>query len=91
MSTEYRVALVTGSARRVGKVIALALAGRGMHILVHYHQSESEAVETLSDIGRLGVQAEAAQADLGDPTAIEQLFDHLKSRFGRLDVGLVPH
>lgn len=86
MSTEYKVALVTGGARRVGKVIALALAGRGMQIMVHYHQSEAEAVETVAEIGRLGVEAEAVQADLGDPAAIEQLFDSLKSRFGRLDV-----
>lgn len=81
-----KVALVTGSAHRVGKVIALALAERGMHVMVHYHQSQAEAAKTVEEINNLGVEADAVQADLGDPAAIERLFDNLKSRFGRLDV-----
>jgi pteridine reductase len=86
MSPTHQAALVTGAARRVGKVIALALAGRGMHVMVHYHRSESEAIETAEAVASLGVEAETIQADLGDPAAIERLFDRLKSRFGRLDV-----
>jgi NAD(P)-dependent dehydrogenase (short-subunit alcohol dehydrogenase family) len=46
-----RVALVTGSARRVGRAIALELAKRGAHILVHYHSSGEDIVrDTLLEI-----------------------------------------
>ncbi len=33
---EGKVALVTGAARRIGRVVALALAERGWDIAVHY-------------------------------------------------------
>ena len=36
-----RVALVTGSARRVGREVLLALADRGADVAVHYHTSEA--------------------------------------------------
>ncbi|MGD7413186.1 SDR family oxidoreductase, partial [Ralstonia pseudosolanacearum] len=38
-----RIALVTGAARRVGRVIALALARQGWDVAVHCHRSRAEA------------------------------------------------
>ena len=38
-----RWALVTGSARRIGRAIALELAAHGWDIIVHYHRSADEA------------------------------------------------
>ena len=45
-----QVALVTGSAHRVGKAIALELARSGVHIIVHFNGSEDEAKETMREI-----------------------------------------
>ncbi|GAB4479277.1 MAG: 3-oxoacyl-[acyl-carrier-protein] reductase [Anaerolineae bacterium] len=86
MDLSGKVALVTGSARRVGKVIALALAARGMHIVVHYHRSKFEAAETASEIKKMGVGALPCQADLADPAQIAEMFTCLEQRLGRLDV-----
>jgi NAD(P)-dependent dehydrogenase (short-subunit alcohol dehydrogenase family) len=58
-------ALVTGAARRVGRSIALALAEDGWRIGVHYHGSKDEAYAVVDEIGAMGGEAVALQADLG--------------------------
>jgi len=83
-----RVALVTGAARRVGRGIALALAGGGAHVVVHYGTSAADAAETAAAARGLGVDAEAMQADLTDPIRIAALFQGIQRRFGRLDVAV---
>jgi NAD(P)-dependent dehydrogenase (short-subunit alcohol dehydrogenase family) len=82
-----QVALVTGSARRVGRDIALELARRGTHIMVHYGGSaESDVRDTLHEIKSLGVDAFAVQADIGTPEGVETLFDAVREHFGRLNI-----
>ena len=86
METNGKVALVTGSGVRVGKRIALALAGTGMHVAVHYHSSAGPADETVAEIRALGVEAEPFQADLSKLSEVHGLFEAIGSRWGRLDV-----
>lgn len=86
MDVQGKVALVTGGGRRVGRAIALGLAERGMNVMVHYNRSEIEARATLEELRALGVQAEAMQANLGNPLDIEHLFVAVESYYGRLDV-----
>ncbi len=57
-------ALVTGAATRIGRAIALALAGDGWTVAVHYRQSESEALEVAGLIRENGGRAKPVQADL---------------------------
>lgn len=86
MHLQEKVALITGSAHRVGKAIALALAREGAHIVVHYGGSAQAAQETVKEIKSLGVQAIKVQADLRDPAQIDALFAEVEAHFGRLDV-----
>ncbi|HRE47606.1 MAG TPA: SDR family oxidoreductase [Aggregatilineales bacterium] len=81
-----KVALVTGSARRVGRAIALELAGRGMNLLVHHSNSDADAESAVREIEGLGVQAYMVKADLRDPLQIALLFRTIRARFGRLDL-----
>ena len=82
-----KVALVTGSAHRVGRAIALELAGRGVHILVHYHRAEPAQVrDTVQEIKSLGVDAFAVRADLSRADGIDTVFDALDEHFDRLDI-----
>lgn len=82
-----QVALVTGSAHRVGKAIALELARHGVHILIHYNRSpETTAQATVEEIQALGVQAVALQADLSQPHGVERVFAALQSHFGGLNI-----
>lgn len=78
--------MVTGSARRLGRSIAGALAEAGCAIAIHHHASAAEAADAVRACQALGVEAAAFQADLGDPTQIDRLFSELESSFGRLDI-----
>lgn len=82
-----QVALVTGSAHRVGKAIALELARRGVHILVHYNSATDEQVKaTMRDIRSHGVDAFAVQADISRPDGVAATFAALREHFNRLNI-----
>ncbi|MBO6775464.1 MAG: SDR family oxidoreductase [Marinibacterium sp.] len=66
-------ALVTGAGKRLGRAMALYLAGRGYDVAVHYASSSAGADEAVAEIQRLGRQAVALQADLLDEDAVEAL------------------
>jgi NAD(P)-dependent dehydrogenase (short-subunit alcohol dehydrogenase family) len=67
------VALVTGGAKRIGRAIALALAGDGWDIAVHYGRSAADAAETVRAIEALGRRAAALDCDLADAAAVRAL------------------
>src|SRR5512141_2787851 len=62
-----KAALVTGAAVRVGRSIALALAGCGADVAVHYRSSRPQAEETAGAIRALGRRAAAVRSDLSRP------------------------
>jgi pteridine reductase len=81
-----KVALVTGSGRRVGRAIATALASRGCHLVLHYRTAAAEARALAAEAARLGVKAVPAGADLADPAAAAPLVRAAEEAFGRLDI-----
>jgi pteridine reductase len=76
------LALVTGAAHRLGKSFALTLARLGYDIVLHYHSSSEEALQTQAEIESLSRNVILAQADLTDPSEISSLL----STFNSLDV-----
>ena len=76
--------LVTGSAKRIGRGIALRLAREGARVAIHYQGSEAEARATAAECG----SAPVFQANLERVAEIERLFDAVQGYFGRID-GLV--
>ena len=85
MSAPARTVLVTGSAKRLGREIALTLARGGWRVAVHYRGSVDEARQTVADCERLGVTAAAFEADLADETAVRALLPRVVTQFGRID------
>ena len=57
-------ALVTGAGKRLGRAMALYLAGRGYDVAVHYASSQTDADAVVADIQAMGRRAVALQADL---------------------------
>jgi 3-oxoacyl-[acyl-carrier protein] reductase len=81
-----KAALVTGSAKGIGRAIVLALAERGFDVAVHYRNSEAEAEQTRLEAGQLGVQAIKLQADITQPLEAQQLVDKAVENLGGLGV-----
>lgn len=79
-------ALVTGAGRRLGRAIALYLAGRGHDVAIHYNGSCSEAEDTAVEARKLGVSAQTFQTDLLDPDATAALIPRATAALGPLTV-----
>lgn len=80
-------ALVTGSAHRVGKAIALELARAGVNILVHYHTTDEATVrDTVQDIKSYGVDAKSIKADISTPEGVHRIFTAMMDYYGRMDI-----
>jgi 3-oxoacyl-[acyl-carrier protein] reductase len=81
-----KTALVTGSARGIGRGVALALAEAGYGIAIHYKTSVEEAEQTRLEAQAFGVQAVTFQADLTDPIQAEKLVLEAAQKLGGLGV-----
>jgi len=68
-----KAALITGSARRIGRAIAMHLAGEGWDIAAHYNTSRGEALSLQADARAAGVECRLYAADLSDPAAADRL------------------
>jgi NAD(P)-dependent dehydrogenase (short-subunit alcohol dehydrogenase family) len=86
MELNQKIALVTGSAHRVGKHIAIQLAQEGCHIIIHYNRAQDEAQTTLNLVKEHGVQAIAVQADLTRHEEIIHLFEQVDQEYQGLDI-----
>src|SRR5438132_1712262 len=86
MDISGKVALITGSAKRIGRDTAIELARRGARIAVHYRSSRDDASETLRLIEDAGGSGHIFQADLTVVSAVQQMFHDLAGRFGGLDI-----
>lgn len=83
---EIPLALVSGSAHRLGRTFALALARQGFAIQLHYYSSASQAAATAREVRALGVPVYPIQADLTSPEQIQSIFTALDSLPHRLRV-----
>jgi len=86
-TAKSRVALITGSARRIGACIAETLHQRGCDVFLHYHSSSVAVDELAARLNSLRPSsASAVQADLGNDEDIKRLAGVVKSKTGRLDL-----
>jgi 3-oxoacyl-[acyl-carrier protein] reductase len=79
-------ALVTGSAKGIGKAILLTLARHGYDVAVHYRSSRPEAEHVAKEAAALGVKTVILQADVTKPDEAKALIQQTHDAFGRLDV-----
>lgn len=86
MTTEFikGAALVTGAGKRLGRAMALYLAGRGFDVAVHYSSSADAAEEVAAEARALGVAAQTFEADLLDLDQVEGLVPRVTAAMGPL-------
>jgi len=85
-SLKNKVALITGSARGLGKAIAERYAALGADIVINYSRDKASADEVLSNIIAMGVKVIAVQADVSKVADIERLFAEALKTFGKIDI-----
>ncbi|HEY8927773.1 MAG TPA: SDR family NAD(P)-dependent oxidoreductase, partial [Mucilaginibacter sp.] len=85
-SLNNKVAIVTGSARGLGKAIAERYAAMGADIVINYSRDKASADEVVSNIKAMGVRVIAVQADISKVADIERLFTEAKNAFGKIDI-----
>ena len=81
-----KLALVTGSSRGIGRVVALYLAQRGCDVIVHYRREAAAAELVATKIRQLGRVSDVIRADLTSEDDVLSLMGTIRERHGYLDI-----
>ena len=79
-----KVILVTGGSRGIGAATALLAAHQGYSVAVNYASNSLAADEVVRQIRRSGGQAIALRADVADEAQVQNMFEQIDAKFGRL-------
>ena len=85
MSSNGKIAMVTGAGSGIGRASALALLEDGYSVVLTGRRPEPLEA-TAADAGEAAERALPVPTDVGDPDAVDALFAKTEERFGRLDV-----
>lgn len=83
---EGKAALVTGGAKRIGRVLARTLAEAGADVAITWRESEAQARETVSEIEAFGVRSLGLKLDVRNSAQVHDAVEAVAAHFGRLDV-----
>lgn len=75
---DTKIALITGGSRGLGKNAALALANRGVDIILTYNSKQAEADETVKEVEQLGRKAAALQLDVSNSGSFIDFSEQVK-------------
>src|SRR5690625_2115622 len=81
-----KVALITGSAKGLGKMTAIHLAEQGCNVAINYVHSESEALELTQKLAEFQVQSTAIRADITDSQAVKKMVEQVNEELGEVDI-----
>jgi NAD(P)-dependent dehydrogenase (short-subunit alcohol dehydrogenase family) len=86
MNSKNKIALVTGGSRGLGRNMAIAIAKKGIDVVLTYHSKQDEANAAVAEIESMGQKAAALQLNTGDTKSFDtffaQLSTTLKDHFG---------
>jgi len=86
LDLQGQTAIVTGAARRIGRILALALAGRGVRVAITYRTSAEAAAATRADLEALGSPALALQCDQRRREQVRETVRAVEAAWGRVDI-----
>jgi NAD(P)-dependent dehydrogenase (short-subunit alcohol dehydrogenase family) len=85
MSSNGKVAIVTGAGSGIGKAVAVTLLRNGYSVALAGRRADALG-RAIQDAGDAGSRALAVPADVSDPASVRALFARATERFGRLDL-----
>ncbi len=85
MSSNGKVAIVTGAGSGIGKATALALLKEGYSVALAGRRADA-LEQAVKDAGPAAARALAVPTDVSDPASVRTLFATTREKFGRLDV-----
>ncbi len=85
MSTQEKIALVTGATRGIGLETVRQLAETGVHVLLA-GRNRDKAVEAALQLQRQGLLVEAIALDVTDSASIAAAAQEIERRHGKLDI-----
>lgn len=80
-----KTALVTGSAKNLGRYLALSLAKQNINVAIHHHHSKKEAIKTLKEISKYSA-AMLVQADLKVQNEVSSAVLEIEKKFKTVDI-----
>jgi 3-oxoacyl-[acyl-carrier protein] reductase len=83
---EAKVALVTGSARGIGRAIAIGLARERIRVAVNYRSRQDAAEEVLKEITDAGGEAIVLKADVASDGEVKTMVDQIMEKWGSVDI-----
>jgi len=83
-SSNTPVAIITGGSRGIGKSTALALADRGIDVILTYVSAEAEANDVVRTIHEKGRKAVALRLDLGQASSFDAFVAEVRERLARV-------
>ncbi|MCL2700759.1 MAG: SDR family oxidoreductase [Phycisphaerae bacterium] len=81
-----RLAIVTGGAGQLGRVMVRTLARCGADVAVHYHRSADKAAELAAEVRAMGRRSLAVSADIGSREAVAAMRDTVSRELGEVDI-----
>lgn len=78
----HPIALITGASRGLGKQAALALAARGVDLIITYRSQAEEAAAVVAEATALGVRAHALPLDVADSSSFAAFASQVREQLG---------
>jgi len=79
MAINTKIALVTGASRGLGKNMAIAIAKKGLDVIITYNSKKEEADAVVKEIESLGQKAASLQLNVADSGTFDSFFEEVKA------------
>ncbi len=83
---QNKISLITGSARGIGRALALGFAEEGSDIVINYLNNELLAFSLKEKIEKIGRKAIAIKADVSEREEVKMMFEKAYCEFGKVDI-----
>ncbi len=86
MKLAGKVALITGGGTGIGRAISLLFAREGAAVAINYSKSQAEALETASEVRKLGGRSSIVRTDVSSDSQVRHMMEQVQREFGAIDI-----